>query len=748
MITKENIEITVNNKNLKYYRNLIDSNIHSKDIIQINIKNLPPYSKTLIDVRCDECGIDKKMRYLDYKKITNNLSDKYYCQNCKQIKTKQTNLKKYGVENVFQNETIKNKIKQTNHKKYGEDYFSKTKEYITKTKITCLKKYGVDHPLKNKKILEKLEKTNLKKYGVKYSLMNNEIKLKIIKTNIEKYGIEIPLKNKEIITKLVNTNLKKYDNKTPLLNEEIRKKTMATLFENYGVYNPLKSDIIKERVKRTRIDNLLKKYKNLNIVSIEDNVYKFKCDCGKDHEFEISAGLLYHRLKYKTKLCTICNEINSYNNSGFQIELGELIEANCDYPILKNDRIAITPHELDFYIPELKLAFEFNGIYWHSEIYKTPNYHFIKTEASEKQDIRLIHIYEDDWLFKKEIVKSKILNLLEKSQNIHAQKCEIKEIENNSLVKSFLEKNHIQGFIDSKIKLGLFYNNNLISIMTFDDLENGIFEILRFCNELNINIIDGHSILLEYFILNYKPKQIISYCDRGWSSEIPYEKMGFKLEFKSMPNYSYIFENIRIQRLMHKEKNIEKNEEKDEHQIMLSKNIFRIYDSGSLKYVWNYSNVDSKKNCLEIFGYENVLLEYPAQLEYFYNKMLKSGYTIHKYKDIYYQGEYELDFLEKYYYIGIKRGPTIKYEFNDNIHYYYSDFYFEKMNLIIEIKSLKWYEEHLEKNIQKQKSCIEQGYNFIFIIDKDYTTFNKIIKHLTYNKTHSWQYDIKIEYKK
>ncbi len=178
----------------------------------------------------------------------------------------------------------------------------------------------------------------------------------------------------------------------------------------------------------------------------------------------------------------------------------------------------------------------------------------------------------------------------------------------------------------------------------------------------------------------------------------------------------------------------------------------------------NYNNrIKYKSTCLELFGYENPMLdstikdkvkktmmgrygvEHPAQLEEIYNKMLKNGYIVHKYKDIYYQGGYELDFLKNYYHIGIKRGPTIKYAFNETEHIYYSDFYFEKMNLIIEIKSLKWYEEHLEKNIQKQKSCIEQGFNFIFIIDKDYTIFNKIIKHLTYDKKHSWQYDIRLK---
>ena len=179
----------------------------------------------------------------------------------------------------------------------------------------------------------------------------------------------------------------------------------------------------------------------------------------------------------------------------------------------------------------------------------------------------------------------------------------------------------------------------------------------------------------------------------------------------------------------------------------------------------NYNNREQyKETCLEKFGFDNpnkneiiknkiinTMYErygvyYPAQLEKFYNKMIKNGYLIKQYKDtgLYYQGNYEKDFLEKYYDIGIKRGPTIRYIYNDKEHFYYSDFYYEKLNLIIEIKSTKWYEEHLEKNLSKQEQCRKDGYNFIFIIDKNYEIFDKIIKHDTYDKEHCWQYELRL----
>jgi hypothetical protein len=457
--------------------------------------------------------------------------------------------------------------------KYGVEHFSKTDEYLIKTRNTCLEKYGVKHPLQNKKIIKKLEKTNLKKYGVKCTLSNDEIKLKIVNTNIEKYGIEIPLKNKEIIDKLIDTNLKKYSNKSPLLNKEIREKSLTKLFENYGVYNPLKSDIIKDRVQKTRVEKLLKKYSDINIISISGETYTFHCDCNENHTFHIASNLLYHRLKYKTILCTECNKVNSYNNSGVQIQLTNFIKENYLDEIILNNREIINPHEIDIYLPKIKLAFEFNGLYWHSDLYKDKNYHINKTEFCEKKHIQLIHIYEDEWLFKNDIVKSNILNLLGKSEKINARKCEIFEIADNQLIRNFLNTNYIQGFINSNINLGLFYNGELESVLTLEGQFDS-YELLRFCDKLNTTIIDGVNKLFQYFIEKYSPKEVICLADRSWYNGDLHEKIGFTLTEKTKPNQYYVIDNVKK---MYSE---------------LTEGSIKIYDSGNLKfkYVNKYVN--------------------------------------------------------------------------------------------------------------------------------------------------------------
>jgi len=132
-----------------------------------------------------------------------------------------------------------------------------------------------------------------------------------------------------------------------------------------------------------------------------------------------------------------------------------------------------------------------------------------------------------------------------------------------------------------------------------------------------------------------------------------------------------------------------------------------------------------KKTFLRKYGVEHVLLN-----EEIYKKMIRTSFKIKYYKNtpLYYQGSYEKDFLDKYFgEFTIMNGKTILYEQNDKKLKYYSDFYLPDYNLIVEIKSSIWYDKHIEKNLIKEKTCKEQGYQFIFIINKDYDNFNKLI---------------------
>jgi hypothetical protein len=136
---------------------------------------------------------------------------------------------------------------------------------------------------------------------------------------------------------------------------------------------------------------------------------------------------------------------------------------------LENDRNILNGKELDIFIPEKNIAIEFNGLYWHSELFKGKTYHQEKTKLCNSQDIDLIHIFEDDWIYRKEIVKSIISNRIGLIKDkIWARNCRISNVSPQE-AKSFLNENHIQGFVGSSIRIGLFHNGELVSLMTFGE---------------------------------------------------------------------------------------------------------------------------------------------------------------------------------------------------------------------------------------------------------------------------------------
>jgi len=287
-----------------------------------------------------------------------------------------------------------------------------------------------------------------------------------------------------------------------------------------------------------------------------------------------------------------CNKCAS-SISSYEVEINEFINS-LDVSTITSSMSIIKPQQLDIFIPLHKIAIEFNGLYWHSDNFIDKNYHLNKTKACEDIGIQLIHIFEDEWVNKKDVVKSRLRNLLGVTEyKIYGRKCSIKEITNN-ISRIFLDKNHLQGFTNSTVKLGLFHEEELVSVMLFNKPRIGIgqdydgYELTRFASKLNTSVIGGADKLLKYFVKNTKPKKIVSYADKRWSNGDLYEKLGFKLTHENKPNYWYVLGKTRKHRFNYrknalKEKGIDITN-KTEHEIMLNLGIYRIYDCGTLSY--------------------------------------------------------------------------------------------------------------------------------------------------------------------
>lgn len=325
--------------------------------------------------------------------------------------------------------------------------------------------------------------------------------------------------------------------------------------------------------------------------------YKNEEDKIKNNKYLISIGeyFIFNGIKYKlikrNKKTCICENreieytihVNDFKflfekdtNDSDMIELYLLLKSY-DKNFKIKDNIIYNNY---LYIKYLKLIN-------NSEIFKQKN---------DIIDDNFLIIFEDEWINKKEIVISRLLNKLNKSNKIFARKCEVREILDNKLIRNFLNRNHIQGFVGSKIKIGLFYGNELVSLMTFGDLRKNLgqssvqnkYEMLRFCNKLNYNVIGGASRMVNYFIKNYKPSYILSYSDRRWGNGNLYKKIGFKLSNSIIyPNYFYIINNKREGRFKYRKDILIKNgfdKKMTEIDIMHKRGYYRIFDNGSLKF--------------------------------------------------------------------------------------------------------------------------------------------------------------------
>ena len=299
--------------------------------------------------------------------------------------------------------------------------------------------------------------------------------------------------------------------------------------------------------------------------------------------------------------CPKCSKSQKFSNN--EKSLLKFIKKYYKDKIIENDKKILNGKELDIYLPKLKIAIEYCGLYWHSELYKDNNYHLDKLNLCKGKGIRLIQVFEDEWLNKKSIVKSKIRHILGLNKNlpkIYARKCYIKEIDSKKKNK-FLDKYHIQGKDMSCIKLGLFTIINskrkLVAVMTFKIPRNkkiNTYELSRFATKRKFNIIGGFSKLLSYFKKNYKWKKIVTHADLRYSSfdDNLYDINGFKLSHQSKPTYTYFLKCKKIR--IHKS-NFKKSKIKEklpeiydvnltELEMMENSKYLRIYDCGTLAY--------------------------------------------------------------------------------------------------------------------------------------------------------------------
>lgn len=228
-----------------------------------------------------------------------------------------------------------------------------------------------------------------------------------------------------------------------------------------------------------------------------------------------------------------------------EINLFEFVKT-LDSSSIQGDRKIIKPLQLDVYCPNHNLAIEYNGLYHHSEIdgKKPKTYHINKTLKCLERNIKLLHIFEDEWLdpIKNNIWKSMITHRIGMTPNkYYARKCNIKTV-SRSEASSFLSTNHLQGYRNCSIHLGLYYMNELVGILSMGKsrYDKKIeWEIIRYSVKCYSNVIGGFQKLLQYFINHYSPSSIVTYADRRYSEGDMYRNAGMVEEPNTSLNYYY-----------------------------------------------------------------------------------------------------------------------------------------------------------------------------------------------------------------
>jgi G:T-mismatch repair DNA endonuclease (very short patch repair protein) len=440
----------------------------------------------------------------------------------------------------------------------------------------------------NKCKVIKSEKTSLKNWGVKNPMQNNEIKDRLKDSIYKKYGVSSYSQTVEWLNKFKNTSYLKWGHDNPSKNlniiSDIREKNTEML----------RSFEFREKSKYKKQRNTWKKY--ASFLSDEYKVINYNTDlftinhsiCNKN--FSITKGLLYNRLKTKSIICLNCNNI-SISSSSFEIEVGNFLK-DLGISFEKRNRTILDGLELDYYLPDYNLAIECNGLYWHNELFKSKKYHINKTNMCKSKSINLVHIWEDDWNNKNLIVKSVLKNKLNFTNNIvYARECEIRTVD-ISYYKNFLDENHIQGYSSSSYNIGLFYKNELVSLMTFGWRRTNNkreYELIRFCNKLNFSVIGSASKLFNFFLRDKSEHYVVSYCDISMFTGNLYKKLGFKKVGLSDPNYYWIVDGIRRHRYNYSKRKLVKrgfDPNKTEVEIMNELGYWRIFSTGQEKWTF------------------------------------------------------------------------------------------------------------------------------------------------------------------
>lgn len=438
-------------------------------------------------------------------------------------------------------------------------------------KKTMVERYGSEYTLQSPELVVKVKATNLRVHGVENAIRADEVQAKVRATNFTKYGDETYTNTDDFKAKLLVFN----SNRTDEYNSLTFNKTRATTAERCGRYNIKMID-----------------YSDQTIARLDDKDWLFEMTVTRKIPVYILARD-YLEGYDDSSLWKIIRKLgiepvhDKYRSNAEQEIADILIGSN----LLLNSTSIIHPFEIDIFDVDSRLAIEYCGLYWHSDIKKDKGYHRRKYDLCKQQGIRLITIFEDEWLHNKSLISSKLLHILGRSeqQRVFARKTSVTNvtIADKAL---FFDVNHIQGNGPSSINLGLSYEDRVVAIMGVIKNRDGSFILNRYAT--SCNVVGGFSKLLKFFENQYGAQKIISFADLRWSEGHLYDNTGFTLDKELKPDYYWVKGNYRFHKFNFRHAGMKiKLQNYDatlsEDVNMRNHGYRKMFDCGKLRYVKN-----------------------------------------------------------------------------------------------------------------------------------------------------------------
>lgn len=414
------------------------------------------------------------------------------------------------------------------------------------------------------KVLERRKCTTLERHGVEYYSQHKDFKDKYQQANLERYGVTSYIALPEFQKHLQECNIARIGVPYNFCyrTDEARKTYTAFLSEH-----------------------------NCELIDFTNKKsITYKCNvCG--NIMTEQDLFLKNRIKLGCTICSCCKPKDAFSSIA-EDQVRSYVES-LGFTTSHYDRDFLDEYGADIVIDDKKVIIEYDGIHWHSELYRPNDYHIHKTELAEQAGYHLIHLFSNEWEYKQDIVKSRLKTLLGCNTNrVYARECVVKLIDWATSAK-FLDENHIQGNCASaNFMYGLYFGDMLVAVMTFgpNRYSNGGVELLRYCTIADTSVIGGAGKLFNQYLKDAQPSVVVSFADRRWSGHGAfYTKLGFELVGTTQPAYYYIIDNNlenRIKYQKHKLVADGYDESMTEHEIMLDRGIYRIYDCGNYKYVY------------------------------------------------------------------------------------------------------------------------------------------------------------------